>query len=40
MLGCAGAHSYIITDIFVCDNSDGSGPNKFGVENEEKVTND
>jgi hypothetical protein len=40
VMGNLGSHPYIITDEFVYDNSDGSGPNKFNIQNENKVTSD
>jgi hypothetical protein len=40
MIGNFGAHPCILTDTFTYGNSDGSGPAKFNVENDDKVTCD
>lgn len=40
MIGNAGSHPYIMTDTFVYDNSDGSGPGKFRIQDEDKVSYD
>lgn len=40
MLGNFGSHPCIMTDTFVYDNSDGSGPSVFNIQNEDKVSCD
>lgn len=40
MIGNVGSHPFIVTDTFVYDNSDGSGPNMFNIKDINKVNDD